>query len=156
MNAGEDPIRIVGLVEFQRALKALDGESQKRLKVVLDDAARTVAQGASRRVPRRTGRAAASLRAQSSQREAKVVGGSKKVPYYGWLDFGGTVGRGRVSSHVAKKKAVVAGKTHRAWIGSGRYMYPAYAANRDSINKALQNSLTQLVRDVGLEVTDGG
>lgn len=138
MGFATDPIHVTGLIELQRALKQMDGESQKQLKVVLDDVARTVASGASRRVPRKTGRAAASLRAQSSQREAKVVGGSKKVPYYGWLDFGGRIGRDKSQS--------------RPFVKGGRYMYPAYSANRDSIQRALEASLKQLVRDAGLEV----
>lgn len=137
-----EPIKITGLREFQAALKAMDGESQKKLKVVLDEASRTVAQGAARRVPRRTGRAAASLRAQSSQREAKVVGGSKKVPYYAWLDFGGRVGRDK--------------SQRRPFVQSGRYMYPAFSASRNSIHKALDKSLKELVRSAGMEVTDGG
>lgn len=133
-----DPIKITGLREFQRGLKQMDGESQKQLRVVLNQAANVVATGAARRVPRKTGRAAASLRAQSSQREARVVGGSKKVPYYGWLDFGGRIGRDK--------------SQRRPFVQSGRYMYPAFAANRDSIYKALQQALVDLARKAGLEV----
>jgi hypothetical protein len=136
-----DPIKITGLREFQKALKDLDGESQKQLKVVLDDVARGVAAGAARRVPMRTGRARASLRAQSSQREAKVVGGSRKVPYYAWLDFGGRVG---------KKKSV-----SRPFVTSGRYIYPTIGASRQSIAEALADGLGQLIEKAGLEVTDG-
>lgn len=137
-----NPIRIQGLKEFQRALKDMDGESQKLLRVVLNDVARTVATGAGRRVPRQTGRAAASLREQSSQREARVVGGSRKVPYYGWLDFGGRVGRDRA--------------VRRPFIKAGRYMYPTLGANKESLGKALQHGLAQLARDagVGLEVSE--
>lgn len=137
-----DPIKVDGLKEFQRALKQMDGESQKQLRVVLNSAATTVATGAARRVPRRTGRAAASLRAMSSQREARVMGGSKKVPYYGWLDFGGRIGRDK--------------SQRRAFVPAGRYMYPTFAANRDSIYTALQRGLADLARNAGLEVTDDG
>lgn len=151
-----EPIKIAGLRDFQAALKRMDGESQKQLRVVLNSVSDTVAQAAARRVPRRTGRAAASLRAQSSQREARVMGGSKKVPYYGWLDFGGTVGKGRVSSHIAKKKAATAGRVKRPYVQGGRYIYPAFTANRDSIYKALEKALADLARDAGLEVSDGG
>lgn len=136
-----EPIKITGLRDFQRALKTMDGESQKQLRVVLNEAATTVAKGASRRVPRRTGRAAASLRAMSSQREARVMGGSKKAPYYGWLDFGGRIGRDRA--------------TRRPFVAGGRYMYPAFSANRDSIYKALQASLSALARNAGLDTHDG-
>lgn len=137
-----DPIKITGLREFQRALKEMDGESQKQLRVVLNEAASTVAKGASRRVPVRTGKAAASLRAMSSQREARVMGGSKKASYYGWLDFGGRIGRDKA--------------TRRPFVTGGRYMYPAFSANRDSIYKALQRSLGDLARNVGLEVSENG
>lgn len=133
-----EPIKITGLRDLQAALKAADGETQKQLRVVLNSVSATVAQGAARRVPRKTGRAAATLRAMSSQREAKVMGGSKKAPYYGWLDFGGHVGR---KHH-----------TRRPFIKGGRYMYPAYAANRDTIIKALEKGLRDVATGAGLEV----
>lgn len=139
------PLKIEGLRDLQRALKALDGESQKKIRVALNDVADTVAAGASRRVPVRTGKARASLRAQSSQREARVMGGSKKVPYYGWLEFGGTVGR-----------VGAGGGAHRRYVAGGRYIYPAYAANREPIYKAVEQAMADLVRDAGLEVNGGG
>jgi hypothetical protein len=120
----------------------MDGESQKQLKVALDGAATTVAMAAARRVPRKTGKAAASVRARSSQREARVMGGSKKVPYYGWLDFGGRIGRDK--------------SQRRPFVAGGRYMYPAFSANRDPIYAALQKSLAELARKAGLEVSNDG
>lgn len=139
MTAAVDPVKIVGLREFQAALKQMDGETQKQLRVVLNRAADMVTADAARKVPTRSGRARASLRAQSSQREAKVVGGSKKVPYYGWLDFGGRIGRDQ--------------KTRRPYVQGGRFMYPAFVANRDAIYQALADGLADLARDAGLEVT---
>lgn len=136
-----NPIAITGLRDLQAALKAMDGESQKQLRVVLNQAAQAVVGGASRRVPTRTGTARKSIRAASGQREAKVAGGSKKAAYYGWLDFGGATG---------PKRSV-----KRPFITKGRYIYPAYDANRESIGKALQKSIVDLCRNVGLEV-DGG
>ena len=89
-----------------------------------------------------------------------MVAGGKKAPYYGWLDFGGTVGKGRVSAGVSKKRAGgdfggKEGSIKRPWIDGGRYIYPAYAANRESIHKALEQILAELVREAGLEVSDG-
>lgn len=130
-------IKVEGLRDFQRALKQADGESQKKLRVVLNEVSSTVVAGAARRVPRRSGRAAASLRAQSSQREARVVGGSKKVPYYGWLDFGGRIGRNKTQ--------------RRPFIQSGRYLWPTVAANRHSLETALQKALIELARETGME-----
>lgn len=136
-----DPIRITGLRDIQAALRQLDGESQKQLRLVLNSAAEAVVGGAARRVPTKTGAARKSLRATSSQREAKVTGGSKKVSYYGWLDFGGKTGRDRSIS--------------RPFFQTGRYIYPAYDANKDSIGKALGQALVDLCRNVGLEVSSG-
>lgn len=154
------PTKIEGLRELQAALKALDGESQKKIRVFLNEVAQTVVGGASRRVPVRKGRARASLKAMSGQREAKVQGGGSKAPYYGWLDFGGTVGKGRVAAGVAKKRAGgasggTAGSVTRPWFPGGRYIYPAYAANRDSIQGALEKGLAELIREAGLEPSDG-
>lgn len=141
------PVSITGLRDLQAALKNLDGESQKQLRVVLNDVAQAVVGGAARRVPTRTGKARKTLRATSSQREAKVSGGSKSVPYYGWLDFGGKVGRGRTGG--------AGGSVKRPFIKSGRYIYPAYDANKASIGKALEQALVDLAQSAGLESTSG-
>lgn len=137
-----DPIHVTGLRDVQAALRQLDGESQKQLRVVLNDAAQAVVGGAAKRVPVKTGAARKSLRATSSQREAKVSGGSKKAAYYGWLDFGGRTGR---------KRSVV-----RPFVQTGRYIYPAYDANKASIGKALGKAITDLCESVGLEVSSDG
>lgn len=140
-----DPIKIIGLREFQTALKEMGDDLPRRIRVALNSVAETVLGGARRRVPSRTGRARASLKVSSSQREARIKGGAARVPYYGWLDFGGRVGRGRTGPNT--------GSVRRPFIQSGRYMYPAYSANRDSIHKALEQVLVDLAEDAGLEVT---
>jgi len=132
----ERPIAVKGMVELQRALKALDGESQKEIRVALNRVADTVAQGAARRVPVRTGKARSSLRARSSQRETKVGAGGRKAPYYAWLDFGGRIGRDK-----SVRRRVVPG---------GRYLYPTLSANRDSLAKAIAQALQDLAERKGL------
>lgn len=151
-----DPIKVQGLKDFQGALKRMDGESQKQLRVALNEAADIVVAGAKPMVPVRTGTARSSIRAQSSQREARVLGGSKKASYYGWLDFGGTVGKGRVPGG-AKKRAGGssggrAGSVKRPWIGEGRYIYPAFTRNRQKVMEALQEAITKVAHDAGLKV----
>lgn len=136
-----DAIRIEGLREFQAGLKRLDGESQKMLRVVFNDAAEIIADDARRRVPVRTGKARASVKAQSGQREARVVGGGTRVRWYPWLDFGGRVGRG--------------GAVRHRYIADGRYMYPAWRRNRDEVHDALEAGVKKVIRSVGWDVTDG-
>lgn len=134
-----EPIRIEGLRDVQAALKAADGESQKQLRAVLNGAADGIVSTARGLVPRRSGRAAASLKASSSQREVRIKGGSARVPYYPWLDFGGRVGRNNSVS--------------RPFMKSGRFIYAAYNRRKPSFLEALQDGLVKLARDAGFEVT---
>lgn len=132
------PIKIEGLRELQAALKDMDGESQKQLRLVLNDAAELVVSGARRRVPSRSGRARGSIKASSGQREAKVKGGSARAPYYPWLDFGGSVGRNN--------------SIKRPFLKDGRFIYATYNDRRAAIFKSLEKGLTKLVKESGLEV----
>jgi hypothetical protein len=136
-----EPIRIERLRDLQAALRQASEGSQKKLRVVFNDAAATVAGGASRRVARGpSGKARASIRPKSEQRVARVVGGGNKAPYYPWLDFGGRIDRG---GH----------PTSRPFVEGGRYLYPSWLANRKSILEALAESISDLARESGLEVT---
>lgn len=135
-----DPIKIDGLRDLQRALKQADGESQKRLRLVLNKAADLVVDDASSHVPRGpSGNARASLKARSGQREAVAVAGGRKAPYYPWLDFGGRVGRNR--------------SVERRFIKSGRYLYPAWSDNRQKILTLLADEIVEVAKSAGLEVT---
>ena len=134
------PIEIQNLRELQAALRQADGESQKQIRVVFNAAADIVVDDARRLVPRGpSGAAGASLKALSGQREGKAVGGSKKAPHYGWLEFGGKVGRKR--------------SIERRFIQGGRYLYPSYAKNRERILEEMAEGLAQVARNAGLEVT---
>lgn len=140
--AGPDPITIRGLRDFQAALREMDGQSQKKLRLALNAAADLVAQRAQRKVPRKSGTAKGSVKAISSQREARVQGGGNRAPYYPWLDFGGEGRRpGRPPA--------------RRFIKEGRFIYPAFSAEFDEVMAELENQLVDLARDAGLEVTGG-
>lgn len=138
MSQAIDPIRVEGLRELQAALKRMDGESQKQLRVVLNSAAGIVVRGAQRRAPVRSGAYRNSIRAQSGQREAKVKAGSARVKQAGWLDYGGAAGRHK--SNV------------RPFVKTGRYVYPAYYSQKANILALMNAGLVQLIRDSGLEV----
>lgn len=131
-----DPIRVEGLRELQAALRAVDGQAQKQLRLVLNDAANIVVRGAQSRAPVRSGAYRDSIRASSGQREAKVSGGSSKVAYAGWIDFGGAVGRNR--------------SVKRPFIKVGRYVYPTYYDHKVEILEKLNEGLAKLIVDSGL------
>lgn len=136
MSSGK--ITIDGIKELQAALKEVDGEMQKQLRVVFNEAAQMVVDTAQAQVPKKSGRAARSVKAQSQQRKVIVKAGGKRVPYYGWLDFGGGVGRNK--------------SIKRAFLKDGRYIYPAYYKNRDEILKHIEEGLTDLVKKAGLDI----
>lgn len=134
-----EPIKIAGLTEFQASLKAMDAGLPKALRVALNGAADIVLGAARPQVPKRTGRAAATLRARSTRDKVRVAEGSARAPYVPWLDFGGRVGR---------KKAI-----QRRFIKDGRYIYPAYYEHRDQLIAGLSAALTDVARQAGLDVT---
>jgi hypothetical protein len=133
-----DPIKIKGLREFQGNLRKMDRDLPKLLRLALNDAADVVVDAALPRIPRRTGRAAASLKAKSTQRVSRVAGGSTRAPYYAWLDFGGRVGRRQ--------------HTVRYFLKRGRYLYPAYDRSHDEVATVLKRRLIELATGAGLQV----
>lgn len=131
-----EPIRIEGLKEFVRAVKRVDSDLPKAVRKAGNTAAELVVSVAKPRVPTRTGRARATVRAKSTQSEARVAGGGARVPYYPWLDFGGRVGR---------KHA-----TTRPFLKRGRYIWAAYADNIPQVQESMSESLSEIARSAGL------
>lgn len=141
-----DPIRVEGLSELRRALAGMEQGAHKHLRIVLNQAADLVVEGAQRRVKRRTGRAQKSIKKRSTQTQARVIAGGAKAPYFGWLDYGGKIYR-----HGKDAKPLV-----RTFEPGGRIMYPAFDAERDAVNEILSAGLVALAEENGLEVTSGG
>lgn len=131
-----DRIKIDGLRDLQAALKAADGESQKQIRVVLNDAADIVVGTARPLIPRRSGKLASSLKVASGQREAAVKLGAAKIPYAGWIEFGGRVGR---------KESVT-----RRYVRGGRTVYPSVRRREAEITAAMEAGLTRLAEEAGL------
>jgi hypothetical protein len=136
-----DPIQVTGLREFSRNLKKLDSDLPKALRIALNQAADIVVSDARPKVPRKSGRAAASIKARSTRTASRVVGGSNRAPYYPWLDFGGRVGRNK--------------SVRRAFLKEGRYIYKSYFDNSDEFAKVLEEALLDVARQAGVEVDSG-
>lgn len=133
-----EPIKIQGLTEFNRNLRRLNGDLPKALRLAQNEGAQIVVDWAQPKVPRKSGRAARSVKAKSTRTASRVEGGGKRVPYYPWLDFGGRVG---------PKRSV-----KRPFDKSGRYIYPGYQRNRDQVHDVLVKGLLQVARDAGVDV----
>lgn len=138
-----DPMRITGLDDLQRALVGMDESMQRRLNEALREIGQKVQKDAKAKIPRRSGRAAGSVVFEVKNRKVFVTGG-KNVPYYGWLDFGGTTGRGH-------KKGPYKGSVKRQRRKEGRFIYPALGSAAPFIFDALNAVLVDAAHDVGLE-----
>lgn len=129
------PIRIDHLAELQGAIRRAGEDLPKTLELFLAAAAKMTAGDAQGLVPTRTGAARASLRADG----ARVTGGGTRAPYFGWLEFGGRTG--------------INNSVERRFVRGGRYIWPAFDANRKRLMGILDDDVADAVRRAGLEVT---
>lgn len=138
-----DIIKIEGLMELQAHLKAAQDGSQKDLRLLLNEVAEVVAVEARTKAPVRTGRLRQSIRALSQQRYAIVAGGSAKVPYFGFIDYGNVTrgGRGKVGPGDSQV---------RTFTPRGRILYAAFDARRVQVQDMLDSKFTTFLRSKGL------
>ncbi|MFL6145582.1 MAG: hypothetical protein ACJ72N_27440 [Labedaea sp.] len=132
-------LAVAGLSEMRKGFKGIDKDLPKGIRILLNTVAQVVVDAAKPKVASKTGAARGSLKAASSQTQAKVSAGGRAAPYYPWLDFGGSTGR---------KKA-----TKRPFYKSGRYIFPTVAEKQDDIQKAMLKAVQQLAAASGVEVS---
>lgn len=133
-------VNITGLRELRAGLRKVDRAVLKDLRIDLKRAADLIAADARRRVPVRTGRARASIRSVAGGNTIYIAGGKKKVPYYGWLDFGGTLGP------VGRRRNT----QHRPKLSEGRYIYPAISAKNRELIEAADRAFRRAARRGGI------
>ncbi len=131
-------VRIHGYRDFQRGLRRLSVEASKELHAELKSVAKIVADDARGRVetgPPAGGHIRSSIRPYSTQRGAGVKLGGRRHPYGPWLVYGGRVGR---------NNSVVRARSR------GRYLMPAYRANRRRVLAGMTTALARAVARSGL------
>lgn len=138
------PIGVKGLDQFRKAVKQLDPEAAKSLRLVLNEAVAIVVDDAAPHMPRRTGKAARSLRGASTQGKARVKAGGRQAPYVPWLDFGG------------KRRGRGGGVATRPFYKQGRYVWKSFGNKRSEVLDRLTAGLVGAARASGLEVSSGG
>jgi len=136
-------IDVRGLTEFSRALKKMDTDLPKQLRVALNAAVNMVVAEAQPQVPKRTGKAAASIKASSTQSAARIKAGGSKAPYFPWLDFGG------------KRRGRGGGIVTRQFRRKGRYIWLAFGVKKKQVMKGLEDAIADAAKAAGLEVTRG-
>lgn len=131
-------VEVGGLAQLSRALKRVDSEAPKQLRLGLNDAAQLLIDRTKPKIPAVTGAARRSMVARSTRTSARIAVGGRKAPYFPWLDFGG---EGRVKGRPAK----------RQFFKEGRYVYPTLREIRPQIEQKLQDSITAVINSAGLK-----
>lgn len=138
-------VRIVGLRELRRALRAAGELMPQMLNDELRSIAEIVAARARTKVPHRSGRTAASIRPVIARGGAAVRAGGARVPWYGWLDFGG-VRRHMGPHHSHSTEHLQPG---RPAIRGGRYLYPALEETDAEIERNARRALDRVFEAAG-------
>lgn len=142
-------IQIQGLYEFKAAIAAVDEGIKGAVRIALNEAVAVVVNAAKGKTPVKTGAARASIKASSTANYARISGGGSGVPYFGFLDYGNRVhgGRGKVGKW---------DQVPRPFDPEGRILYPAFRQERTETISLVNQSLVDLARKHGLEVTTNG
>lgn len=140
MTAASARIEVKGLREFQAALRQMDAGLPKQIRLVLNASGQLLVDYDQAHMPRKSGRAVASVKMRSSQREARVAIGGNKAPYVPWLDFGG---KGKVHGRPPR----------RPYMSDGRYTYQGLKVHKQDITELMSRGLTELAQSAGVEVT---
>ena len=136
----ESKIEVSGLARLNKALRQVDADAPKALRLALNGVAEDLVKETKPQFPTVTGRAAASLKARSTRTSARVAVGNKRAAYVPWLIFGG---EGRVAGRPGK----------REFIKEGRWLFPTLVRRREAVNVMLQEALEDVARQAGLDVS---
>lgn len=131
-------VRVRGVRELSAALRRVSTDAAKEMKLGFKDIAEDVAQTVRGRVPRRTGRAASSVKARGSARGGSIAFGGSAAPHYPWLDFGGNVGPDR--------------RIHRPFIREGRYVFPTIREKGTDIRTRTEELVEKVAKRAGFDV----
>ena len=139
-------LRMTGLAELRKAMRDAEAGSQKHLQIHFKDVAGVVASAVAGQVPvGPSGKAAGSVRARATATSASIVAGGPSAPYFPWLEFGGSTGRGH------RPGVGDSGAIKRDFIKAGRTIYPTIADMSDVIVQAASDGIGDALREAGWE-----
>lgn len=135
MAVGADPgvaIYVSNLAEVRRALRKYAPDLLPVLRNNIKGAITgTVVPRVKEKVPRRSDRAADSVRSTASGNTFYIVAGNASAPYFGWLDFGGHL----------RAQGGRRNDQFRPVIKRGRYVYPAAAESQPELASAVERAV---------------
>ena len=129
------------LRDLSRRLRGLSKDAQKELTVELTNISDRLVVRIKGRVPARSGRARASVRARKAAGGVKIAAGGRTAPHYPWLDFGGST------------KVPGAGqRVRRDFVKEGRYIFPTVADHKDEIEHDVADAMQKVARKYDLDM----
>jgi hypothetical protein len=164
--AGALSIRIDGIEDVVASMRAMDRGLPREMAREMGFEAQEIVGKIKRSIPSDSGRAAASVRttqrANRSGVSVFVKGGGARVPYFGWLDFGGKLPDKRPNTKKAlswpglvgpkgQPKGVLYAKgAERTKLKDGRYIYPAIRRHRGELEQAMVDAVDRAKQRAGL------
>jgi phage gpG-like protein len=142
-------VQVRGIRELNKALKEVESELPKAMRIGFKEIADHVVQRTRAKVPRVSGKAAGSVKPRASQKGAGIAFGGSAAPYYPWLDFGGSTGRGH------KPKQSGSGAIKRPFMKEGRYVYPTIKEENEYITDAVDKLISEVVDKAGFDQRGG-
>lgn len=139
-QVSSDAVRIDGLAELNAALRAMGPAVRRGFNKEMRPVAQIVSNAVRAQVPVRSGAARASVRPSVSGGWLAIRAGGAKAPYYGWLDYGGTL-------------RPVGGRRNtqrRPVFRDGRWIYPTIRRNRGRVQSAAEQVVARAKRRAGL------
>lgn len=146
-------VAVEGFAETRKALKQFAAEAEKEFRDELKNSSvmyriadnasvriRTATGRNLKRPSRSTGRAAGSIRVQSTAKGVFLVGGKATVPYFGWLDFGGAL----------KPEGRRKNRQSRPFLKKGRALYPAISKHRSELGAVAEDAMANARQKAGL------
>lgn len=144
-------VQVEGLREFRSAIRKVDSDLPKDMRRAMrHDVADPVARRVRSRVPVGPGRGGHwrdIIRGGATQRNAYVQWGRAKVPYAGWVEFGG-----QLPSKASGRPA----RVRRPTVKDGRFVYPTVRENAPMAREAAARVLNQTMRRARLTLDQGG
>lgn len=135
-----DAVRIDGLRELNMALRQMGPQVRRAFNKEMRPVAQLVSNAVRAQVPVRSGAARGSVRPSTAGGYLAVRAGGAKAPYYGWLDFGGTLrpSGGRRNTQ------------RRPVFKDGRWIYPTIRRQRGRVQSAAERVITDARRKANL------
>ncbi len=134
-------IKIDGLKELQKQMKLLSPEIKKDFNREMKQIAGEVVGSVRDQMPEDSGAAKRSVRPSFQNGYVQVRAGGPDVPYYPWLDFGGTLSASGRRTNSQK----------RAFFKEGRWIYPTIARHRPAIYAKAMAAVEKAKQRAGLK-----